>query len=206
MIVGLVVWLTNARVSGRWFNPASLWRRHNTVNELKKLLDVNDHDVGAHNDLGRILVDKGRHAEALPHMEKAIARMDEAAETNYFLGLARLHTGDTERGLADVERALEISPGFLYGEPRLALARWYTEAKRPREALEQARMAVKINTSSVEGWLIAGEAAAALGQNDEARETLGQARHAYQHLPAYLRLPNRLYAVRARRLLKKIPS
>ena len=146
MIVGLVVWLTNARVSGRWFNPASLWRRHNTVNELKKLLDVNDHDVGAHNDLGRILVDKGRHAEALPHMEKAIARMDEAAETNYFLGLARLHTGDTERGLAAVERALEISPGFLYGEPRLALARWYTEALAAQaRALELApRLAVPL--------------------------------------------------------------
>ncbi|MFQ5479220.1 MAG: tetratricopeptide repeat protein [Candidatus Binatia bacterium] len=204
LLVAVVAYFLNARLSGRYFNPARIYNRYSAVQELRRTLRLNDNDVGAHNDLGRILADQGKYEDALPHMVKAIERMGESAETNYYLGLCRLMTGDCERGISDIRRSLEINPGFLYGQPFVTLARHYRANDINDEALEAASQAVKINTSSVEGWLIAGEAHEASGDTAAARESYRAAGEAYEHLPRYLRLANRGFARQARRALRRL--
>ncbi|MFP6626280.1 MAG: tetratricopeptide repeat protein [Deltaproteobacteria bacterium] len=204
VVVGLFFYLGEARWRGRYFNPSKLWGRRQTIAELKRRVDINNHDVGAHNDLGRILATAGRSAEGLGHMQKAIARMDDSAETNYYLGLCLIESGNKEEGGKRVARALEINPRFLYGQPHLLLAQTYLDEERAEAALAEAQRATALNTSSVQGWVLQGRAHLALGDQAGARSDFTQARESFGHLPRYLKLPNRRWKREARRLLRGV--
>lgn len=196
-------WLMEAQWSGRYFNPASWFRRRSELGDLQKQVAINPHDVGAHNDIGRILVRKGKAAEGLDHLQKAIKRMDESAETHYWLGLALMETGDKTQGEAHVRQALSIDPRYAYGEPWVELARRLLADERNEEAAETARRATSINTSAVEGWVILGRAERALGNAEAASTAFAKALEAYDHLPHYLKLASRPHARAAKREAKR---
>jgi tetratricopeptide (TPR) repeat protein len=202
LIVGVVFYFSEARYHGRYFNPAKMFNKRNAIRDLRHTLALNDHDVGAHNDLGRLLLEDGKIDEAAAHLEKAIKRMDDSAETNYYHGLCLLKRGRGEEGEGFIGRALEISPRLLYGNPQVVLARHHHEQGRPEQALEWARQAVKLNTSNVEGWVLVGEACRALGKDEQAREAFVHAAEAYDHLPHYLKLASRKWRGEAKRALK----
>ncbi len=204
IVLGTVFYLGEARYSGRYFNPTTFFSARSQLSELASKLSVNPHDVAAHNDLGRLLAGQGKFKEALPHMEAAIARMDESAETNYFLGLCLLHCGQSESGIEYIEKALELSPSFLYGEPRRVLARHYFDSGNYREAAEQARLCVKKNTSAVEGWYLLGASEQELGNKKKARQAYASAVEAYNNLPHYLKLAGRSWNRRARKALRSL--
>jgi len=204
VIVGVIFYFSEARYSGRYFNPTSFYTKRHAIGELRQTLTVNEHDAGARNDLGRLLADDAKFAEALPHMELAIKRMEESAETNYYYGLCLLNTGDADGGERFMKRSLEISPRFLYGEPQVVLARHCLGAGRDDEALAWAREAVKINTSSVEGWVLVGDAERTAGRTDEARAGYTAALEAYDHVPRYLRVAARKPRAEAKRGLKSL--
>ena len=206
VVVGLLFYLGEARYRGRYFNPARMLGKRQTIAQLRRLLEVNPNDVAAHNDLGRLLADAGGFVEALPHMTKAIARMQESAETNYYYGLCLLRTGRAEEGEVAVAQALSLNPRFLYGEPRLALARSQLERGNAARALEEATSAVGLNTSSVEGWVLKARAGAMLERSGEARSDYEEAKHAFAHLPRHLRLPNRRWLREAKRGLRSVPA
>ncbi len=203
VLVGLFVYFGEARARGRYFNPARLFERRNAIAELKRTLALNDHDVSAHNDLGRLLVEGAKPAEALPHLEKAIRRMEESAETNFYYGLCLLQSGAEEKGLEHIGKALEISRHFRYGAAQLEVARHFAGAERWAETRRWAKQAVEINTSSVEGWTLLGDAALETGDSQAARDAYRSAREAFSALPSYLRLPARRWLVRAKRGLRR---
>jgi len=199
LIVGAVVYLSEARYRGRYFNPGSFMRQRNTLRELSRSLEINDHDVAAHNDLGRLLADQGKYEEAAEHMAKAIRRMEESPETNYYHGLCLLKTGHEEEGREFIRTALKINPRFLYGVPQTVLARDFLEHGDNEKAVEWAEAAVKLNTSNVEGFTILGQARDNLGDKQGAIEAYKGALEAYRHLPHYLRLANRGWAKQAKK-------
>ncbi|RMF24374.1 MAG: hypothetical protein D6760_03485, partial [Deltaproteobacteria bacterium] len=167
---------------------------------------INPHDVAAHNDLGRLLLEAGDVETAKQHLEKAIARMEESPETNFYYGLCLLQTGEEARGLEFIERAFEINPRFRYGDAHLEVARYYHRRGDAGKTREWAERTVAINTSSMEGWTLLGEAAAELGDVAAARRAFESAREAFTALPSYLRLPGRRYLVRAKRGLRRLPA
>ncbi len=132
--------------------------------------------------------------------------MDDSAETNYFYGVALIQTGSAGEGVRHVLAALQISPRFLYGEPQLTLARHYLENDDVREAEKRAVEAVKINTSSVEGWVVLARAREKLRDEAGARQAWSSAVEAFDGLPRYLKMPARTWRNQARRALKKRPS
>ncbi|RMD86271.1 MAG: hypothetical protein D6815_00175 [Candidatus Dadabacteria bacterium] len=199
VLVALVLYFGEARARGRYFNPSRLWERRSAISELRRTVAINEHDAAAHNDLGRLLLEAGKVEQARPHLEKAIARMPESAETNFYYGLCLLRCGEEEKGLAHIERALEISPRLRYGDPQLEVARYFAQRGRHEETRQWARRAVAINTSNVEAWVLLGEAAAAAGDFDEARRAFLAAREAFAGLPSYLRFPARRWLARAKR-------
>jgi tetratricopeptide (TPR) repeat protein len=198
-VVLAVVYLADARWNGRWFDPPALLKRRQAIRELRQTVERNEHNAAAHNDLGRLLAQQGDYRGALPHMERAMRRMEEAPETNFYYGLCLLNTGRREEGERSVRRSLEINPRFLYGEPQTLLARTNLEHNDVEEGRRWAREAVKLNTSSVEGWVLLGRAEERRGDAAAAREAFTQAKNAYKHLPAYLHLPNRKWLVAAKR-------
>ena len=204
ILVAALFYFGEARLSGRYFNPAKFVTKRQTIADLKRRLSINDHDVASHNDLGRLLADDGRFDQALPHLHRAVSRMEESAETNYYLGLAMMETGDSQAGIEHIEKALSINPRFLYGEPYLALARHHSVQGRHREALEEAMDAVSLNTSSIEGWVLVGKANSELGEQSAAADAFAEAKKAFAHLPRYLKLPNRRWLREAKREARKV--
>ncbi len=201
LVIGVVFYLSEARYRGRYFNPGSFMNQRNTLRELASSLELNDHDVAAHNDLGRLLADQGKYQQAAEHMAKAIRRMDESPETNYYHGLCLLKTGHEQEGREFIRTALRINKRFLYGVPQVVLARNLLEHGDYHQAIDWAEAAVKLNTSSVEGFVVLGEARARVGDAAGASEAYKGALEAYRHLPHYLRLANRRWAKQAKKAL-----
>ena len=206
VVVGLIFYFGEARYSGRYFSPAKFVSKKRTITELEQRLVMNEHDMDAHNDIGRLLVDAGRGREALVHLERAIGRMQDSAETSYYYGLCLLETGRRQEGEAQIKRALEINPRFAYGDPHLALARSGLEAGRAHEAAEEAANATRLNTSSVEGWVLLGRARQAAGDDDGTLAAYDSALEAFSCLPRYLRLPNRRHLREAKKARRGVQS
>ncbi len=206
LIVLAVFYFAEARYSGRYFNPSAAFGKRRTIRELERQLSMNPHDVAARNDLGRILVEDGKFDEGREHLALAIKRMAESAETNYFLGIALLRTGDESGGLEHIGTALEINARFLYGDPQRVLARHYLDKGDLERAAEFAAESVKINTSGVEAWDILGDAKLRRQDRAGAREAFGSALQAYDGLPRYLKPGGRKWRAEARRSLKKLGS
>jgi tetratricopeptide (TPR) repeat protein len=204
VVVAAVVYLADARWRGRWFDPSRLFRNRRAIAELRRTISLNEHNAAAHNDLGRLLALEGKHEQAREHLERAIRRMDDSPETNYYYGLTLLQTGQRQEGERLIRRALEINPRFAYGEPLVTLARVRLEAGDAEDARKSARDAVRLNTSSIEGWVVLARAEQRLGDRDAARKAYESARDAYRHLPAYLHLPNRKWLVAAKRGLRSL--
>jgi tetratricopeptide (TPR) repeat protein len=203
-VVLLIVYMTEARYSGRYFNPAFFARRRGAIQELQQAVSENDHNVAAHNDLGRLLADAGKFDEAAGHMRKAIVRMEESAETNFYHGLCLLKSGQAEEGRRFVEQSLEVNPRYNYGKPQVVLAREALERNDTPAALEWSTRAVKLNTSSVEGWVLRGEAELASGDRQAAAQAFESANQAYSDLPHYLKLREKKWLKEAKKAAKSI--
>jgi tetratricopeptide (TPR) repeat protein len=204
LVMGLFFYLGEAQWQGRYFNPARFFNRQSAISSLRRTLTVNPHDVSARNDLGRLLAEKGRFAEAREQLEAAIERMDDSAETQYWLGVALAGCGESEQAIEHLRRAVELEPRHGYGEARVTLAEALLESGDAAGATEQAAEAVRINTSSVKGWTILALAELARGNRQAAREACTRAEEAFADLPHYLRLANRPWRRQARRSARSI--
>jgi tetratricopeptide (TPR) repeat protein len=206
VVLLVLVYAADARWRGRWFDPARLLRRRRAIADLRRAVSINQHDAAAHNDLGRLLMQQGRFADALTHLEYAMRRMADSAETNYSYGACLLRLGRAAEGEPCIRRALEIHPRHLYGEPQTLLARHFLARSDYEQARHWAAEAVRINTSNIEGWVTLGSAERELGRRDAALKAFATARDGYHHLPRYLRLPNRRWLVEAKRGVRSVRS
>ncbi len=195
-------WLAGSRFALRMTRRARAWGE---TGRLRRALQLNPHDAKARADLAAVLVRQGKYREARTEVEQVFARLEDLPEANYTLGLALLHDGDAERGRALIERALEISPRFGYGEPYLRLGDFRTDRGEWARAAERYRQATGIYSSSVEGWYKLGRSLAELRQTDEARAALQEALASYRTAPWYRRPDDRPWKRRAARLLRTLP-
>jgi hypothetical protein len=149
--------------------------------DLRRTIERNEHDVGAHSDLGRLLVQQGRYEQALP--TSSAQSPDGRVSRNELLlrSLPAAH-GPPRRGRARVAAPWRSIRDFLYGEPQVLLARTHLE-RDAEEARRWAEQAVKLNTSSVEGWVVLAEAeqrrgdeAAPIARSSRARTPTGSCR------------------------------
>lgn len=204
IVVTAIVYMSEARYSGRYFNPALFAQRRSALKELEQAVADNDHDVASHNDLGRLLADSGKFTEAAEHLSKAIVRMEESPETNFYHGLCLLRTGNADEGRRFIEKALEINPRYSYGKPQVLLAREALERGDHAAALEWAKRAVKLNTSSVEGWVVTGEALLETDDSHAAAKAFERAKSAFADLPHYLKLGEKKWLKEAKRAARAV--
>jgi Tfp pilus assembly protein PilF len=95
------------------------------IAECKEAIAV-DADFGnPYNDIGSYLIKLGRHEEAIPWLEKAIAapRYEPRHYPHCNLGQVYWNEGQLLKATAEFERALEISPGYQFAEASLAALR-----------------------------------------------------------------------------------
>ena len=137
--------------SRRLYRLRQGWLDLGRIRKLRAELAVNPDDAKARSDLGAILARKGRFAEALVELEKAITRCDDLPDTNFYLGWSHLALGRLEQGRAYIMRALELYPRFGYGEPHLRLGDFFFARGEYKEAIPHYEAFRGIHSSGVEG-------------------------------------------------------
>jgi tetratricopeptide (TPR) repeat protein len=183
-------------VSGRLFELPRAVERWRAIRELGRVVRTNPHDASAQADLGRLLVEAGQPARALPHLEAAYERAPEVPETAYYLAAARLSLGDLAGGRPLIEEALRRDPRLGYGAPHLRLADYYLDHGEPAEALTHLNRFAALHASSVEGLYKLARAHLAAGQPGAARAALDEACRAYASAPRFKRRAERLWRLR----------
>ncbi|HEV2846232.1 MAG TPA: tetratricopeptide repeat protein [Thermoanaerobaculia bacterium] len=88
-------------------------------------------------NLGRLLTTQGRPAEAVPHLEKALAARPNLVAAWYHLGRLRIASGQTEEALTCWRRTLEIDP--THTDSYVALGRVLLARGEREEALRYLR-------------------------------------------------------------------
>lgn len=90
--------------------------------------------------LGSIAMDQGKPAEAIPHLEKALAIKRSDADALNLISKAYLATGDTDNAILTAKAAIAFVP-IGWTEPYLTLSQTYAKASQPEMAEWAAAMA-----------------------------------------------------------------
>ena len=189
--------------SRRLYRFRQVWRDLARIRELRAELTVNPENAKARSDLGEMLARKGRFADALIHLEKAITRCDDQPDTNFYLGWTYLARGDLEEGQRYIMRALELNPRFGYGEPHLRLGDYFFARGEYKEAIPHYEAFHEIYSSSVEGLYKLGECYLATGEREKGLEVLRDAVAAFRGAPWYRRQEERPWGRKAGWALRK---
>ena len=109
LLLAILTW----RQSGAYADYETLWRA---------TLAGNPDCWLARNNLGTVLLLKGRPDEAIASYEKAIALKPDYAEAHYNAGNALSQNGDTSAAIAHFRKALELQPDYPEADLNLGTA------------------------------------------------------------------------------------
>jgi len=131
LISGMLIVLTHTQLS-YWQNNETLFRH---------ALAVTRDNYIAHINLGAVLANQGKLAEALPHYEAAL-QIRPSAELHYKLGIALLSTHQPRLAQQHLEKAVELKPDFAEAYFELAMA--LTDQDRLEEGARQLQKALSL--------------------------------------------------------------
>ncbi len=94
----------------------------------------------AHNNLGKMLIDRGELDEAVSHYQEAIKAAPRVAEPHNNMGKALLKSGKTEDAIAEFRRAIEIDPTYAVAHNNLGLL--LADLKQSGAAVQEFQKAV----------------------------------------------------------------
>ena len=120
----------------------------------------------AHNNLGAVLLARGRVDEAIVHCRKSLELNAGFPDVYNNLGLAMKRRGDLDEAIAYFQKALEIPPDLAIVHNNLSAA--LMQSGRVEEAIVHYRKALEIQPRLAEVHNSLGTALARCGQMDEA--------------------------------------
>ena len=200
-LVVLAIWLVADRAWVRWRSPFKWWQRRQTLERLRRTLDVNPHNRDARFELAELLVDRGDFDGAWAVIEKNLEAGDSDAETLWLAGRAAFgssHKDATETGERLLSQAREANPKFRSGAIDLELGRGRLSAQRFAEARDALQQAIEARPGSVEAHVLLARAQEGLGQSDEAAKTKATAWQLFGESPRFKRRQDRKWAWKAK--------
>ena len=146
----------------------------------------------AHNNLGKVLLQENRPAEAAEQFRLATSLQPDSPEAHANLGNALGALGSPEDARHEYEAALAIDPRFAGARYNLGL--WYLKAGQPDEAAAAFRAALEVDPGHASAHNNLGLCLAATGHPAEALEEYRRALALDPSLPeAHLNLGNALF-------------
>ncbi len=121
------------------YNQIAVW--HDSLSLWTRTLAGSPDSVVAHNNVGELLANQRRLAEAIPHFERAVAIKPKHAQSHYNLGHARQQQGHLDAAVKHFRAALEIEPRFSAAHNDLANC--YAQLGRFDAAIEHYRQALR---------------------------------------------------------------
>jgi len=136
----------------------------------QKSLESNPNLVPARALVARLLLTLERHADAAAEAERALAVNPTSLEALSVLAAARYFQGDNAGFQEAVRRTLELNP--RYADLYNTLAEVGVQNRLYREAVEFARRAVALDSTSWRGWGLLGLNQLRIGEIEEGRANL----------------------------------
>ncbi len=147
----------------------------------------NPDNAVARRDLALISLERNRPQQAIVLLEEARRRDPQSAELAYLLALAMVRGGRPADALPLLQLAEQTDPKLRYGEVYLTAGIALTALDRGAEAEDSLLRYLKINASSVEGWVRLARLRRAQGDKDGARAALQGAMEAFEQNPRFRR-------------------
>lgn len=134
------------------------WREAGAAYRRAVELDAEDHDAWV--NLGRMLRMEGDCAAAVSAFDEAIELAHPSAAAHLGRGLCRManHVAGADD---DFRRAIELAPNDA--EPHLALGDWYREQGELERAIEEYRVALRIESADAASWVKLGNSLVVAG-------------------------------------------
>jgi hypothetical protein len=189
--------------AGDWQGLQGLpwFHRRVSLEELRYQVQQNS-TLTNHLALAERLVERGEHAEAVPHLEAARAREPDHSQVLYLLAQCHAEQGHPELAIPLLEHVASKDPRWSdYKVWRLLVAQRARVEDRPG-ALTACRELVRLSPTLEHRCLLA-EHLLDQGKTQEARLLLEQALQDHQFAPNLVRRRNRRWASRARSLQKR---
>ncbi|HEY7833318.1 MAG TPA: toll/interleukin-1 receptor domain-containing protein [Ktedonobacterales bacterium] len=122
---------------------------------------------------GKALRTQGKHAEALPLLERATQLAPSSFDAWFNLGFSRVELGQYQQGIAAYDRALAINPNDAPSWSNKGKA--LRDLKRPEEALAAYERALALDPSFAIAWYGKGALFHDLKRDEEALDAFNRA-------------------------------
>jgi tetratricopeptide (TPR) repeat protein len=170
-LLGLALAVQSYRYVVVFRNEEALWRA---------AVQRNPNAWVAHTNLGRILAESGRTAQALPHYHQALALNPREASIHVNLGCALASLGRWDDAMFHYHEALRLYPGSFEAHTNLGHALWQTG--RVPEAVAHYQTALQLKPDDVKAHNSLGFILRNAGRLDEA---IVHYAHAHRLKPDY---------------------
>jgi hypothetical protein len=196
LAAGLALWIFRDRIP----NPVRVWRRRQRIERLDDLIGLNPENADDRMELGELLIEGGRAAEAVPHLEAAVRKVPDSPGAQFLLGLARLRAGSPAEAVPALEEAVRLDRGHRYGEVLLRQGEALAALDRDREAEAALEAHLGVNASSAEGLYRLAKVRLSLGDPAGAHRAVEELRSTIRQSPRFRRRLDRPWLRRAERL------
>jgi len=204
ILVILILYITIDRTFFGFIpDPFKAFKKAGRIRELQKIVTINPHDARSLKELGICMIDKKDYRKAREYFEKALSKLSDDPEFNYYYGLAIARCGDIQKGRELVDSALSNSPNLKYGEPYIMFAEVYIDNGDFSSALPLLEHFENIHSSSSRGFYQMGYVKLKLGSKEEGTAYLKKAIAVFKASPRFKRKVDRKWAWKARALLRK---
>jgi hypothetical protein len=161
--------------------------------------------LASHLALGERLIERGEHAQAVPHLEAALKPEPEHCQILYNLAVCHTHLGHPELAVPLLQKLIRRDHRWSNYTAWHLLVEAKAKCGDQQGALETCRELVRVSPTLQHQCLLA-EHLVAVGQPEEARRLLEDSLQAHHFHPAPIRRRNRRWASEARRLQKRIAT
>jgi hypothetical protein len=187
-------------VGSGWLS--NLFHRPPPLDELRYRAERSP-TMANHLELGQRLTEKNEYAEAIPHLEAALASEPEHCQALFCLAQCQRGQGHPEQALPQLQKLIAKQSGWRDYEAWRALVDVREETNDAAGALTTSRELVRLSPTLRHKCLLA-EHLMANGGQAEARQILEQGLQDHAYQPGPIRRRNTPWARQAKQLLKKI--
>jgi tetratricopeptide (TPR) repeat protein len=131
-------------------NERAMQLKIEAMGYYKKALEINSDYPEAHYNLGLVLSEIGKTAEAIKEYERVLSIQSDFIRAYNNLGNLLLQTGRREEAILNYKRALRLKPDYVLSLNGLGVA--LVEIGRPLDAIEQFKKALHVKPDDVDAY------------------------------------------------------
>jgi len=176
--------------------------RRKRITELAAIVRENP-SAANYEELGDLLMDEGRLAEARNAFDSAIGARSDTLECFYRRGVCALKTGDAAGAIPDLERVVKKEPNHDFYRAAGLLAHAHALSGDKKKAESIFLQAIERSTLA-ETYLNFAEMLAAEGRKEEARQWAQKVLDRELTMPKYLRRREQKWFRSANEMLKRL--